>query len=125
MASFTNDPIRYSSVEEDELTPLPGTDAAILNRDLNLLTNFGIIVGDNKQVPKTAGVPRIFLMTKDEDGHERVHSLEEKNLALGSLEFWKQAQLGNVFAYPAGETRPDMAPPTVSEPAPRPQNMEL
>lgn len=106
MASFTNDPLRYTSVEQDKLTPLPEADAKILNRDFDTLKDLGFLPEANNQVPKTGGVPRIFLMTRDEDGRERVHTLEEKNIALGSLAFWKEAQLGNVFAYPAGETRP-------------------
>ena len=106
MPSFENEPLRFTSVEEDELTSLTEGDATVLNRDLDYLNDFGILLGDNQQVPKTNDVPRLFMMTKDEDGHERVHSLEEKNIQPGTHAFWNQVQLGNVFAYPAGEEKP-------------------
>ena len=48
----------------------------------------------------------MFIMGKGEDGHDTVMSLEEAGVTYGSKEFWRQSQLGNVFAYPAGETKP-------------------
>ena len=58
--------------------------------------------GDN--VPTNNGVPRIFIL--DEKDPARPRSLEEENVAVGSLLFWELAQKGRLFAYPSGQKEP-------------------
>ncbi len=72
----------------------------------NLRYRFGIIRDKNGRIPDADGIPRIFIMGKGADGHDTMLSLDEAGVSYGSREFWKQSQLGNVFAYPAGETKP-------------------
>ena len=51
-------------------------------------------------------VPRIFIMQKNADGDDVMMDLDTAGIKLASREFWDQAQLGNVFAYPAGDSLP-------------------
>lgn len=55
---------------------------------------------------KTNSVPRLFVLGADENGNAKVFDLSAVDIKAGSDEFWKQVQLGNVFAYPAGENDP-------------------
>ena len=50
---------------------------------------------------RSAGLPRIFVLGYDEQGEPKVHDLSSVDIRAGSDEFWRQVQLGNVFAYPA------------------------
>lgn len=55
---------------------------------------------------KTNSVPRLFVLGADENGNAKVFDLSAVDIKAGSDEFWKQVQMGNVFAYPAGENDP-------------------
>ncbi|MBR3395895.1 MAG: hypothetical protein IKG76_08960, partial [Firmicutes bacterium] len=55
---------------------------------------------------KTNSVPRLFVLGADENGNAKVFDLSSVDIQAGSDEFWKQVQLGNVFAYPAGTNDP-------------------
>ena len=79
---------------------------AKINKDLDLKNDLGIYPGEEGKIPESAGIPRIFVMGLDKDGHDKRMSLEEAGVRYGSREFWQQAQQGNVFALPAGEATP-------------------
>lgn len=71
----------------------------------DLLEHLGIPVSDEGTIPKNNGVPRLFAITVNENGEEKINDLSESPLPK-SPEFWRQVQLGNVFAYPAGQADP-------------------
>ena len=77
-----------------------------LNNNLDYMERFGIRIGADKKAPKKDGVPSIFVIKKDARGVEKQMDLADAGIELGSKEFWYQAQLGNVFAYPAGSPNP-------------------
>ena len=87
--------------------PVDAGDVAWLNRSLDLEENLGIVIESNGEIRDyTPDAPRIFVMTKDENGYDQMTDLTKAKIEPGSLEFWRQVQLGNVFAYPAGDKRP-------------------
>ena len=105
---YTNDVRqRYKNVKE-----VPGgrecfsTNVYRAQKDIDLMNKLGIILGSEKEVPTTGGQPRIFLIRQDKDGRDKVMTMEEAGIKYGSKEFWTEAQLGNAYAYPAGDTRP-------------------
>ena len=77
-----------------------------LTENLNIRQSFGLVLDEEGNVPSTDGVPRVFIMGKDASGQEKMMGLQEAGIKFGSQEFWKQAQLGNTFVYPAGEVYP-------------------
>ena len=69
--------------------------------------DLGIIVENDGSIRNyTEDVPRIFVMTKDADGADTMMDLKSAGIERNSVDFWKQVQLGNVFAYPAGDKQP-------------------
>ena len=50
--------------------------------------------------------PRIMIMGQNQDGADFPQNVNFTNFKPGSKEFLEQVQLGNVFAYPAGKTKP-------------------
>lgn len=103
------------------------------NEDLHLWNVLGIEPDAQGNLPKRGGAPSIFVMKKDENGVEKPTSLEDAGIKLGDRDFWHQAQLGNVFAYPAGSADPVQIKarfnsyiPKVSVSAPiKPENMPI
>ena len=73
-----------------------------------LLDALGIDIGENwsKDIPTTRGVPRMFIMQARDDGSEMPLTFKTAKIVPGSPEFYRQIQLGNVFAFPAGKTEP-------------------
>ena len=71
-----------------------------------LFEDLGIVVNEDNAIPTTNQVPRIFVLHSDDDGRERPMSLEAAGLQPGSPEFWRQVQLGNVYAFPTGQAAP-------------------
>ena len=89
--------------------PVNKYDLDILNYRLksSLEDDLGIIVETDGRIRNYAeDVPRIFVMAKGADGSDTMMDLASAGLERDSMEFWKQVQLGNVFAYPAGDTYP-------------------
>ena len=76
------------------------------NKNTDFRRMLGIPIGPKGEVPSTGGMPRIFVIDKDQNGTDRIMSLEEAGTPIGSREFWQKAQLGKVFAYPVGERTP-------------------
>ena len=90
---------RQKAITEDEL--------GFLNHSLDIEEQLGIIVElDGEMRNHVENVPKIFVMKKDENGSDTMMDLKSAGIERESLEFWKQVQLGNVFAYPAGDTDP-------------------
>ncbi|MBR6120205.1 MAG: hypothetical protein IKQ04_07800 [Oscillospiraceae bacterium] len=71
-----------------------------------LFEDLGILIGEGDAIPSTNGVPRIFVLQADDNGREHPLSLDAAGLAPGSPEFWRQVQLGSVYAFPAGQRAP-------------------
>ena len=65
---------------------------------------YGLGLLDGKE--RTNFVPRLFVLGADEKGQSKIFDLSQVDIKEGSDEFWKQVQLGNVFAYPAGKDEP-------------------
>ena len=79
----------------------------LLNRDFYAMClELGILYNGEGELPETAGIPRVFILKADAQGNEKPVSVREAGIRPGSLEFWKQAELGNVFMYPAGKKDP-------------------
>lgn len=70
------------------------------------LQELGIILEDGRIPSMPDGTPRVFVLHQDETGTERMMSLQQAGIGYNSLEFFKEMQKGNVFAYPAGDKRP-------------------
>ena len=105
------EPRRYNSLEElnrlseRKQTSVDDASPALfpkLTTYTNVRWRLGIVEGKDGSIPETEGVPRIFVMGKGKDGHDTMMSLKEAGIDFGSKEFWRQSQMGNVFAYPAG-----------------------
>ena len=107
------EPRRYNSFEDiirtEKQIPAEQADPLIfpkLTENLNIRQNFGLVLDEDGNAPSTDGVPRAFIMGRDANGREKMMDLQEAGIKFGSKEFWKQAQLGNAFVYPAGEVYP-------------------
>ena len=50
--------------------------------------------------------PRAFVLSPNVQHIDEVKSFDELGLQIGSAEFWRQVQLGNVFVYLAGQKEP-------------------
>jgi|GEM_PF-1696736 len=119
------EPKRYENFEQRSAArkqfPIENADPLLVDKinevSLNPVSTLGLVLDEEGRVPSTNGVPRAFIMTRGEDGREKMTGLNEAGIKFGSVEFWKQAQLGNMFVYPAGETFPvqislDLGSPT-------------
>lgn len=109
MVRNTTDKPRSRKNEPEGMSARDVPDKTIdwLNKRADFLELFGIPVDEKTgKVPESDGFPRIFVMGKDKNNHDRPMSLEEAGVELKSREFWYQAQLGNVFVLPAGMRSP-------------------
>ena len=52
------------------------------------------------------GTPRLFIIEKDRHNQDVITSANNAQVKPGTEEFWRQVQLGNVYAYPAGSKNP-------------------
>ena len=105
---FFQERLEKGKVPQGQVSAMQMSDRSLelINRDFDPLGKFGIDIGEDGKVPEKDGVPRIFMLQKDENGIDRVKSLDEAGVKLGTREFWQQVQEGNVFAYPAGSEDP-------------------
>jgi hypothetical protein len=108
---------RYLHRDEAGVKALSDAQIAELNKKFNLTEDLGIPVnGDgNPATFSTQGYPRVFFTSPMNNMADSARSAEEANIKIGSKEFWRQVQLGNVFVYPAGQTGPSQL--QVSDPA--------
>ncbi len=90
-----------------------------LTKSFDLRARLGIVLNEDGSVPSTEGTPRMFIIERGEDGNDRMASFEEAGIEYGSRDFWKQAQLGKVYAYPAGERYPVQLSLSVNGTSPR------
>ncbi|MCR5790861.1 MAG: hypothetical protein K6G83_13315, partial [Lachnospiraceae bacterium] len=70
------------------------------------ISDLGIDLGEGFNIPKTSTVPRMLVMKRTADNHDKLMSFEEAGIRPGSRDFWEQAAMGNVFVYPAGQKGP-------------------
>ena len=109
--SFTKDrEIRERGLSRAELgvNHILDDQLEVLNNEFKdeLLENLGIVIGDDDSVPFSGTTPRMFMITTDENGNEKFSTIDNSGFKLGSPEFWRQVQLGNVFAYPSDQKDP-------------------
>ena len=99
---------RNQELAAKQMSALDMTDDTlkVLNKGFDPLDTLGIVMGEDGKVPKKDDIPRIFIMQADQDGVEKMKSLDDAGLKLGSREFWLEAQKGNIFAYPGGSEKP-------------------
>ena len=100
---------RWHSFSDSGKAPFTELQLKLLERDFNyFLKDAGIALGKDREIPKTAGVPRIFVLAVDEEGNEKPMTPQEAGIDMSpnSPGFWRQVAMGNVFAYPAGSEHP-------------------
>ena len=62
--------------------------------------------GYPRSTKNNAKAPRAFVLSPNSYHIDEVNSFADQGLEIGSEEFWRQVQLGNVFVYPAGQKEP-------------------
>ena len=73
-----------------------------------LIEDLGIRITGFGDAEKSNNIPRIFILqqSQQDPAADEVKDLRSAGVPFGSLEFWKEVQKGNVFAYPAGMAQP-------------------
>ncbi len=100
---------RYHRFSDSGKKPFSEFELKILERDFQyFLRDAGIPLGEDRKIPETNGVPRIFVLGLDDEGNEKPMTPQEAGIDMSpnSPEFWQQVGMGNVFAYPAGSRCP-------------------
>ena len=106
-ALYTNNILpRYDSLEEGNIRALTWVQRTSLEQvNEQLYEELGLKVTNGK--PEELGwVPRVFILGKDTDGHDKIIPFGQTGLEVGSEGFWNQVQMGKVFAYPVGSENP-------------------
>ena len=91
------------------LDHLDKTQLAYLNRSFRsrLENELGIHFDQNgAAIADRDGTPRLFIIEKDHHNQDVITSANNAQVKPGTEEFWRQVQLGNVYAYPAGSKNP-------------------
>ena len=93
------------------ITHFTESNIAALNKNAgDFLEEIGIDVGSGQDwtIPMTPNsyIPRMFIVGRDRNNHDRIQTFQSLGIKPGSPEFWRQVQLGNVFVYPAGKKDP-------------------
>ena len=120
MAITLNQPLKNRFLHRDEAGVKPLTDAQIaeLNKSFNLTEDLGIPVNENGTPEMFTGsaksFPRVFFTTPRANMSDAARSAGEAGIEIGSKEFWRQVQLGNVFVYPVGQKGPSQLQVSVS-----------
>jgi hypothetical protein len=77
------------------------------------MDDLGWKLEEGNRVPKDpGGLSRMYLIRQDKDGRDTLMAYDGHQLADGtkleikSTEFWEQIQMGNVIAFPLGDTKP-------------------
>ena len=92
---------RYATLEEAGKTALTPQQLSILqNSQRQFFDELGIVADENWEVSNDGVVPRFFVLAPDKEYHDSILPLASVNIKPGSPEFWKEVQLGNIFAYP-------------------------
>ncbi|MBQ7058853.1 MAG: hypothetical protein IJM83_06070 [Firmicutes bacterium] len=97
---------RYESLEAGGLEELTQAQISSLNNANPFYMELGLKIRENGEPEGLGWVPRMFVMGRDENGHDKMKTISETGLKVGSKEFWEQVQMGNVFAYPVGANEP-------------------
>lgn len=82
----------------------PAVDYLNKKRLPSLMEMLGVNLNPGGKTPESNGVPRLFIL--DEEAPDKPRTLEESNVAIGSVEFWSLARRGKLFGYPAGQKEP-------------------
>ena len=110
---------RYLHRDEAGVKPLSDAEIEELNKSFNIQEELGIPVDEDGYSGFThntsQNVPRVFLTANNDDMSETLKTPKDMGIKIGSKEFWRQVQLGNVFVYPAGQLRASQL--QVSDPA--------
>lgn len=111
MAIRFNKEIRARANTRAEIGAKHLTDGEIGKLNFNrraLIEALGYDVGEgwSNSVPMTGMTPRMYIMQTDEAGNDRMRTFDSLGIKPGSQEFWRQVQLGNVFAFPSGGSEP-------------------
>lgn len=77
-----------------------------LNRAADMFAKLGLRIGENGEAADRKATSKFFIMRQDDDGTLRRMSLEEAGITPKSRAFWQEAQLGNLFVFPAGSLNP-------------------
>lgn len=77
-----------------------------LNQVFNFQEDLDIPLNEDGSPTYTGNVPRAFIVSAEKNHVDTLDSISNKNVEIGSAEFWRQVQLGNVFVYPAGQKKP-------------------
>ena len=100
---------RYANLAELQAEPLAANNSGFLKNQLNkyLFDHFGIDLDKNGKAPvRDLIVPRMMVMGKNDKGNDWPLNINDTNYKPGTPEFFEQVRLGNVFVYPAGESKP-------------------
>ena len=75
---------------------------------VRLVEDIGVRVLEDDSTEATDNIPRLFVLTANPDDPraDEVKDLRSAGIRFGSVEFWKEVQKGNIFAYPAGSANP-------------------
>ena len=81
---------------------------ALGNPKERILEDIGVRINENGEAEKTNNIPRMFILQQSQNdaAADEMKDLDSAGVPFGSLEFWKEVQKGNVFAYPAGSAQP-------------------
>ncbi|MBR4194241.1 MAG: hypothetical protein IKQ54_07950 [Oscillospiraceae bacterium] len=100
---------RCSRPEDSGLPALNGELSYVLKQKMDeyLFDQFGIRLDKDKNAPLSAGiVPRILVMCPDSRGDDFPMNVNDTPYKPGTEAFFRQVMMGNVFVYPAGQTKP-------------------
>ena len=89
---------RFHSFSEAEIEPFTKDELTRLEKHLqSFLLKEGISLGEDRSVPESGGVPRIFVLALDAEGNEKPMSPQEAGIDMSpkSPEFWRQVAMGN------------------------------
>ena len=86
-----------------------------LNGVFNFQEDLGIPLDESGSPTYSGNVPRAFIVSADKNHVDTLDSLSNKDAEIGSAEFWRQVQLGNVFVYPAGQQKPSQLQINISD----------
>ncbi|MCR4725419.1 MAG: hypothetical protein K5772_08295 [Clostridia bacterium] len=97
---------RHLHRDQAGVRALSDAEIAQLNQQFNLSEDLGIPMDREGNPTFTQGhadVPRVFFTLPGADMADTIKTAAEAGISIGSKEFWRQVQLGNVFVYPSGQ----------------------
>ena len=80
---------RYESLEEGGLEELTQAQISSLNNANPFYMELGLRIRENGEPESLGWVPRMFVMGRDENGHDKMKTISETGMKVGSKEFWE------------------------------------